>query len=341
MAKTHKEKKMKRGFVVTAAIAVLGLGIAAQADVFNLGVGYTNLEITEVGDPGVEEITGMTVDYTYNIGVYEVTAKQYTEFLNAKAKKDDYGLYNSNMADFSSWWAAGCNIQRSGISGNYTYSIADDWANRPVNYVSFWDACRFANWLSNGQGNGDTETGTYTLNGYNGADGRNIHRNANATWAVTSEAEWFKAAYYWNSDEEGYHGWTPYPFGLYDGYGCTRGDANYVGPGDLIGPYYRTPVGGSRSSYYGTYDQAGNVAEWNEAIVNYGDGYADRCIRGGCYGSGCAESVSAMAREGWSPMSESCYVGFRVSQVPEPGSLAALGLGLVPMAGFVLRRRRK
>ena len=28
---------------------------------------------------------------------------------------------------------------------------AADWANRPVNYVNFWDAARFANWLHNGQ----------------------------------------------------------------------------------------------------------------------------------------------------------------------------------------------
>ena len=29
--------------------------------------------------------------------------------------------------------------------------------NKPVNYVSFWDAARFANWLTNGQGSGGTE----------------------------------------------------------------------------------------------------------------------------------------------------------------------------------------
>lgn len=42
------------------------------------------------------------------------------------------------------------------------------FVNRPVNYVSFWNGNRFANWLSNGQstgaqGAGTTETGTYTL----------------------------------------------------------------------------------------------------------------------------------------------------------------------------------
>ena len=44
--------------------------------------------------------------------------------------------------------------------------MAADWADRPVNYVSFWDAARFANWLHNGQptgaqGAGTTEDGAY------------------------------------------------------------------------------------------------------------------------------------------------------------------------------------
>ena len=198
---------MKRVFAVTAALALLGLGIAAQADVFNLGAGYTNLETVTVGDPGnTGELSGLgaggygpdricgSVGYHYNIGKYEVTAKQYCDFLNAKARADTYGLYNSSVdAGVNSY---GCGIKRSGDSGNYTYSVADDWANRPLNWVSYWDACRFANWLGNGQGNGDTETGAYTLNGYNDDDGSWIQRNAGATWAVTSEDEWYKAAYY-------------------------------------------------------------------------------------------------------------------------------------------------
>ena len=32
-----------------------------------------------------------------------------------------------------------------------------------MNYVSYFDALRFANWMNNGQESGDTESGAYTL----------------------------------------------------------------------------------------------------------------------------------------------------------------------------------
>ena len=84
----------------------------------------------------------------------------------------------------------GCNIKRSGSDEKYVYRVTADWANRPVNYVSYWDAARFCNWLHNGQGNGDTETGAYTLNGYNGTGGPGIVRNRLAKWFLPSENEW-------------------------------------------------------------------------------------------------------------------------------------------------------
>ncbi|MHC4986601.1 MAG: hypothetical protein ACYTFO_10665, partial [Planctomycetota bacterium] len=75
------------------------------------------------------------VDYAYDIGKFEVTTGQYTEFLNAVAASDTYALYNDRMADPVHDDAhpddlpfGGCNIQRAGSDGSYTYSIAADWA---------------------------------------------------------------------------------------------------------------------------------------------------------------------------------------------------------------------
>ncbi len=114
-----------------------------------------------VGDAGnPNDSTGYgAVSYVYNIGTYEVTLSQYTAFLNAVAKDDTYNLYNPFMeTDLN---IAG--IMRSGSPGNYSCSVIGS-GNRPVTYVSWFDAARFANWLANGQptgtqGNSTTEDG--------------------------------------------------------------------------------------------------------------------------------------------------------------------------------------
>ncbi len=59
-------------------------------------------------------------------------------------------------------------------------------------------ARRFSNWLNNGQGSGDTETGAYTLLGGTAtpSNGLTVTRNGGASIFLTSENEWYKAAYY-------------------------------------------------------------------------------------------------------------------------------------------------
>jgi hypothetical protein len=68
----------------------------------------------------------------------------------------------------------------------------------PVNMVTFYNALRFANWMNNGQGSGDTETGAYTLLGgtETPTNGNIVSRNPGATIVLTREDEWYKAAYY-------------------------------------------------------------------------------------------------------------------------------------------------
>ena len=103
--------------------------------------------------------------YEYRIGKYEVINAEYAEFLNAVAGTDTNALYNTNMgADTDG------GITQTGSSGSYVYAVKADagaytYANKPVNNVSWYDTLRFANWLHNGQLNGDTETGAYTLLG--------------------------------------------------------------------------------------------------------------------------------------------------------------------------------
>jgi hypothetical protein len=82
------------------------------------------------GGHGPGRICG-AVDYSYNIGKYEVTAGQYCEFLNAVAKTDTYGLYSARMDSDP----RGCQITRHGSRGSYTYDFSGGTVESPkVNF---------------------------------------------------------------------------------------------------------------------------------------------------------------------------------------------------------------
>ena len=97
-------------------------------------------------------LTFGAVNHSYRIGKQEVTISQYSAFLNAVAATDTYSLYNAGMASDGNI----SGIRQNGFSGNYTYSVIGS-PDRPITYVSWFDAARFANWMANGQGRGGTE----------------------------------------------------------------------------------------------------------------------------------------------------------------------------------------
>jgi formylglycine-generating enzyme required for sulfatase activity len=277
-----------------------------------------------------------------------VTAGQYTEFLNKVGGVDTYGLYNLSMCSST----YGCRIERyagSGTSGEpYQYRVGADWANRPVNYVSWGDAARFANWLHNGQPTGmqdvtTTEDGAYLLNGAStDAQLIAVTREANWKWAIPTEDEWYKAAYHENDGVTG--NYFDYPTSsnikpsgdLVDpdpGNSATFKDGAYT----IGSPYYRTEVGAHENSEspYGTFDQAGNVWEWNEAILYHG---TLRGIRGGTFYYGSVYMHASNRSGDCYPTYENFTLGLRVVQVPEPATLAMLAVGGL---GVLVRRRRR
>jgi formylglycine-generating enzyme len=280
------------------------------------------------------------VNYAYSLGNYEVTALQYTAFLNAVAATDTYSLYNTAMATDT----AGCQIIRSGSSGSYTYSVSSNYANRPVNYVSWGDAARFCNWLANGQPtgtekSGTTETGSYTLNGAIGSATLSVTRNASATWVLPTEDEWYKAAFY-NPTTGTYYTYATSNNTLPSNVLASSdlgNSANYLDSASnyTIGAsYYRTTVGAfaNSSSPYGTFDQNGNVWEWNESTF-YG---LFSGLRGGSFND-YASTLSASFRYFDSPDDETASIGFRAAYAaPEPSSALLLAIG--GAAFFVARR---
>jgi formylglycine-generating enzyme required for sulfatase activity len=343
--------------LILSAIAIFAPQPAMAITIDTVPVG----NVGNANDPATGGLYG-GVDYAYRIGTTEVTVGQYTAFLNAVAATDTYSLYLTLMATDLN--IAG--IAQNGSSPNYTYSVIGS-PDHPVTYVSWGDAARFANWLHNGQPTGaqnssTTEDGAYTLNGATSIAALSaVSRNASAQWFIPSESEWYKAAYhqpaaqggdtdnYWNypmktnslpySDQP--PGATPdntrvgnfyqddsVANGYDDGYAVT-GSTSYSSSQN-----YLTDVGAyaSSPSFYGTFDQGGNMWEWNEALV----GGSFRRVRGGSWHLDAISSPASRRNSGY-PILEFDDFGFRVATVPEPGTMLLLVVGAVGIFG--LRRR--
>jgi formylglycine-generating enzyme required for sulfatase activity len=288
-----------------------------------------------VGDPGnAADDTGFgAVAYTYQIGKYEVTNAQYAAFLNAVAATDTYSLYNTSMGSGIG------GITRSGSSGSYTYSTIAGREDMPVNYVSFYDSLRFANWLHNGQPTGaqdstTTEDGTYDMKVWP------YSRKAGPRIFLTSEDEWYKAAYYAGSDS-----YYEYPAGSDTETTCAVPGATANTANCDYAVNNLTDAGSytGSASPSGTFDQGGNVWEWNEAISG-----SNRGARGGGYASTPA-GLAASGRGDCHPPLELNFVGFRVARrVPPVPSVSGPGAALlgglvfgIGVGGLTVQRSRR
>ena len=320
--------------IVAALVAAFTFSLQAQP--------LVTIETVTVGDAGNSmDNTGYgAVTNVFAIGQYEVSLSQYATFLNSVAATDTYNLYNANMATFLN--TAG--ISRSGSSGSYSYALIGS-GSRPVSYVSWFDAARFANWMQNGATNGaSTETGAYTLDG---ATSGTITKNAGATWWIPGEDEWYKAAYYKGGGTNA--GYWLYP---------TQSD---TAPGNIIGSAtnqanynngvysvtqseeasntqnYLTESGAfvGSESFYDTYDLGGNVFEWNDSIQG-----PYRGLRGGAWTVNFNYvSLGSSFSLDYVPQSEIYYLGFRLATVPEPSTYALLGLAAIGMLAALRRRK--
>jgi sulfatase modifying factor 1 len=344
----------------SAGLALAGLsasGVRADAITYDL---------VTVGDRGnANDGTGYGgVDHDYRIGAYEVTISQYAAFLNAVAKTDDtYSLYDPRMA--SSLNVAG--ITAVYAPGNIEYQVLDNGGpsgNRPITWVSWWDVARFANWMANGQPTGPqdattTENGAYAVNGLN--DGNVPNKNAinpntgsAPTFYIPTENEWYKAAYYAPTLNSGAGGYYTFATQSNDFPGNTLGSgttnqANYndgdyavTGSSDYSEwQNYLTDVGAfsGSPSYYGTFDQSGNVYEWNDLTGStFGNAGG---VRGGNWFD-IWFNLQSSRRSEVGTAGNLGYAGFRLAApvpVPEPSAVALALAGLACGGWHALRRR--
>ena len=333
---------MKKSHLVAAFLAVFTLIPSLQAQ------SLVTIDTVTVGDAGnAADTNGLgAVADVFAMGKYEVTIGQYSTFLNSVASvtSESYivNLWNAGMATDLN--IAGISRSGSGsLASPYSYSVIGS-GNRPIAYVSWFDAARFANWVNNGAINGaSTETGAYTLNG---ATTGIITKNAGATWWIPTENEWYKAAYYKGGDENIDSYWL-YPTQSDTAPGNTIGgatnQANYYA-GDYAvtqsASYsstqnYLTEAGvfSNSGSAYGTFDQAGNVWEWNDAVTS-----SSRGLRGGSWFYDVGDLRSSF-RSSSVPTLEGVTVGFRVASVPEPSTYALLFMAGASALWWARRRR--
>src|SRR5262249_22549258 len=146
-------------------------------------------------------------------------------------------------------------------------------------------------------------------------NGQEITRNAGAKFFLPNENEWYKAAYYNPST------------GRYFQYGTSSDDSpsRALPPGDTNSANLSNAVGGSTDvgayistlSPFGLFDMAGNVWQWNEALISF-PVENDRGIRCGGFNDGTSISPISGFRKSQDPDRLSIDVGFRIAGVPEP-----------------------
>jgi formylglycine-generating enzyme required for sulfatase activity len=329
--------------VVFTMVALAMMGFAATS------VHAITIDWVTVSDPGnaADDTTYGAVADEFQIMKFEFTNSQYTEFLNSVAATDTYSLYNTNMGSDPRG-----GITRSGSPGTYSYLAKTNMGDKPVNYVSWFDAARVSNWLMNGAtGTSSTETGAYTLVGGQ-ISGTAPAVNPGATFYIPTENQWYKAAYYKGSGTNaGYWDYAtqsdtdPTPVtadstGIGSA-GSTGNFANFDQAADWNSQNGNVTTVGTNggASAYEAFDMSGNLREWNDLTGAAG---SSRGLRGGGWNFD-AFNLSSAAGYTDDPSIEDFFIGFRLASpvaVPEPSTWVMAAAGLACGGWHMVRRRR-
>ncbi len=287
-------------FAVTLAVA------SVEAATFGTGSNQFSMAFLEIGNPGnLADSSGFgSVDHTYSIGTYEVSVEQ---FFKARAEDSRIGSGNED------YWNDGTRTVGPGA---------------PVARVSWYEAARFANWLTSG----DAYAGAYQFdtNGTLVAVDRYAAMFSYGTvYVLPSENEWFKAAYYKPVNDGSY---AVYANGSTSGQNLPlRGTTNGWNYAEWVwnptlevhyansSPNYVWETGFGGQEQNGTYDMNGNLYEWCESAYegSLNDNLnTNRVIRGGDYYVNESHMSAGYRHSSFSPTHEHAEVGFRVAALP-------------------------
>ncbi len=265
------------------------------------------------------------IDYGYWLARYPVTVAQWREFVTASGHKP-------TDAD----------------------SLRDP-DNRPVRYVTWFEAVKFCDWLTERIANGELRGTNNELRMSNGETGVNsslVVRPSSLVCRLPSEAEWEKAArgglqvpatpviktvgaglaLAWPDLPLRSNPIPPrrYPWGNDPDPNCANYSATGIGTTSAVGCF---PQG---KSVYGCEEMSGNVWEWTRSLwgtdvskpdfkypYNLDNGREDlnaktnvlRVMRGGAF-SGNTQGARCASRSGFYPYNRRDYPGFRVVVSP-------------------------
>ena len=178
-----------------------------------------------------------------------------------------------------------------------------------------------------------------------------LRRRGGARFRIPTEDEWYKAAYCKGGGAEAGYWEYPTQSDTMPAPDAPPGGSNSANYWDDVehavgAPYWRNEVGAYTSSVsaYGTFDQGGNLWEWNEALIS-----TDHRGPRGSWWDEHGIYMSATNRDWYEPIGGSSYVGigFRLVKpldsqvVPEPLSMAFMGAAFLGVVGWRVRRRRR
>ncbi|MDP1662098.1 MAG: SUMF1/EgtB/PvdO family nonheme iron enzyme, partial [Phycisphaerales bacterium] len=140
----------------------------------------------------------------------EVTNGQWLEFANTFIPNGD--PFNMGVRyNLSTDWIFDEHGQTIGIAPNE--GLPYPGSSMAASGISFLNAARYCNWLTNGRQStiGSTMTGAYDLTGITDADVSQVVRSPGALFWIPSLDEWMAAAYYQPGPGGGPGAWNAYP----------------------------------------------------------------------------------------------------------------------------------
>ncbi len=254
------------------------------------------------GDPDEKPPHKVKVSSFY-ISKYEITVKQYREFINDKSFKEFSNYHEQKMPNppDSTWF------QGHPATQAYYQKLGKKWwgwkDNEPMQHVTWYDAIAYCNWLSKKMG--------YEECYYEDKDGIIHWDKTKNGFRLPTEAEWEYAARGGNKS----HNYIFSGSNNFNDVGWVDDNTFLTGP---------RPVGLKKPNELGIYDMTGNVWEWcydwyspffyqnspvNNPVNETPTGY--RVIRGGGWHYR-PEFATVTSRDGPKPGYTNFNYGFRV-----------------------------